>query len=138
MLVYQGTTEEFTRLNRLNRLADIMDENFHSLAGRHARAGEFASWQNSLSRVRDLIELAGLKDNYVALEYSVPYNASRIDCLLFGKGNTKGNVFLIELKQWSSVDSTPIEGNYVETYTGGGKRVVAHPSQQGKAIQKTA
>ena len=39
---------------------------------------------------------------------------------------------LIELKQWSSVEATGIEGNFVETFTGGGKRVVTHPSQQVK------
>ena len=132
MLVYQGTTGEFVELNRLNRIADIMDENFFVQTGRHAGKGEFASWQNSLSRVRDIIELAGLEDNFVALEYSVPYNTSRIDCLLFGNINGEDNVLLIELKQWSHVDATEIEGNYVETYTGGGKRVVAHPSQQVK------
>jgi len=45
---------------------------------------------------------------------------------------TTSNVYLIELKQWSSVEATAIEGNFVETFTGGGKRVVTHPSQQVK------
>ncbi len=106
---------------------------FYSFNGRHAGASEYVSWQNSLSRVRDLLEVAELKENYIALEYSVPYNMqSRIDCLLFGKGNGQQNIFLIELKQWSKVDATQIEGNYVETYTGGRNRIVAHPSQQVK------
>lgn len=133
MLIYKGPTEEFIEHNRYNRIAEIMDEAFLSVTGRHAGASEYASWQNSLTRVRDLIEIAGLKDNYIALEYSVPYNSqSRIDCLLFGKTSTTDNVYLIELKQWTKVEATEIEGNYVETYTGGNRRIVVHPSQQVK------
>lgn len=133
MLIYKGPTQEFVEHNRFNRIADIMDEAFMSATGRHAGAAEYASWQNSLTRVRDLIEVAGLSDNYIALEYSVPYNShSRIDCLLFGRNGDSDNVYLVELKQWSKVDATEIEGNYVETYVGGARRVVPHPSQQVK------
>src|SRR5262249_28479181 len=70
------------------------------------------------------------RDTFVALEYQVPYNDSRIDCLLFGKSNSSGNVLLIELKQWANVEALPESGNFVETYTGGLERIVAHPSQQ--------
>jgi uncharacterized protein len=133
MLIYQGTTDEFVRLNRMNRIADVMDETYFSFTGRHAGLSEYNSWQNSLTRVRDLVEVAELKENYIALEYSVPYNnQSRIDCLLFGKSNGQEVVFLVELKQWSKVEATEIEGNYVETFTGGGHRIVLHPSQQVK------
>ncbi|MFH4963665.1 DNA/RNA helicase domain-containing protein [Gaetbulibacter sp. M235] len=38
----------------------------------------------------------------------------------------------IELKQWDSVESTNIEGNFVETYTGRPGNRVPHPSQQVK------
>ncbi|MCG9971157.1 DUF2075 domain-containing protein [Gramella sp. YB25] len=94
---------------------------------------EITSWQNSLPRVRDLIELADLKDNIIAIEYEVPYNQSRVDVLLFGKDkDNNDNVVLIELKQWSSVTALVDEGNFVETYTGGGDRIVPHPSQQAK------
>jgi hypothetical protein len=43
-------------------------------------------------------------------EYSEP------DCLLFARNHLGQNVFLIELKQWSRVEATDIEGNYVETF----------------------
>ncbi len=81
--------------------------------------------------MKDLIEISGIKDNHIALEYQVPYNQSRIDCLIFGK-NPSGsdNILLIELKQWTNVTALDIEGNFVETYTGGGMKVVPHPSQQ--------
>ncbi len=80
--------------------------------------------QNSLGRVRDVIEIAELKDNMVELEYQVPYNDSRIDCLLFGKdAQGLANVVLIELKQWEQVTATENEGNFVETFVGGNTRL---------------
>lgn len=133
MIVYRSDTEEFVSRIRDNTISDIMTSAFESLFGRKVGASEIMSWQNSLSRVRDLIELSGLNDNMIALEYEVPYNQSRIDCLLFGKGHDNAqNVVLIELKQWSRVLPLEDEGNFVETYTGGAERVVAHPSQQVK------
>ncbi|VGO19829.1 DUF2075 domain-containing protein [Pontiella sulfatireligans] len=132
MLVYQGKTSEFIEDVRNNTLTDIMTDNFSNRWGHKVGASELTSWQNSLSRVRDLIEIAQLHDNMIALEYEIPYSQqNRIDCLLFGCGEgASKNVVLIELKQWSSVKALPDEGNFVETYTGGMERVVPHPSQQ--------
>lgn len=132
MLIYQGTSKQFHDDVLHNRITDIMSENFQDQLGSAVQSPEFMSWQNSLGRIKDLMEIADLSDNYVALEYQVPYNDRRIDCLLFGKNSKTSNIYLIELKQWTKVYSTQIEGNYVETYTGGGKRTVAHPSQQVK------
>ena len=131
MRLYSGTSDQFIQDIRENSIADIMSNNFQVKFGRAPGYSEMNSWQNSLPRVRDLLELAGLLDNMVTLEYEVPYNQNRIDCLLFGKGaDHSSNIVLIELKQWSSVKALEDEGNFVETYTGGVDRVVAHPSQQ--------
>jgi hypothetical protein len=52
---------------------------------------------------------------------------------MFGKDESDAdNMVLIELKQWSTVKALEDEGNFVETYTGGDNRVVAHPAQQTK------
>lgn len=134
MIIYQDTTSQFVHDVKVNKLTDIMAINFQNRWGRMPIAGELASWQNSLPRVRDLIDIAGLSENMIALEYEVPYSRqSRIDCLLFGKGaDLNANVVLIELKQWTSVRALEDEGNFVETFTGGSEKVVAHPSQQVK------
>src|SRR5438105_1228711 len=132
MLIYQNTARAFIEDVRNNAIADIMNLAFASRWGRSPGAQEFQSWQNSLSRVRDVIELAEIHETFVALEYEVPYNQSRIDCLLFGRAPASGNVVLVELKQWSTVEALPEPGNFVETYTGGGERIVPHPSQQVK------
>src|SRR5439155_24943242 len=133
MLIYKNTTARFIEDVRKNVITDIMRMAFDSRWGRSPGSQELNSWQNSLSHVRDVIELAELNDNYVALEYEVPYNQSRIDCLLFGRAaNDEDTIALVELKQWSDVRALPEEGNFVETYTAGAKRVVPHPSQQEK------
>ena len=133
MLIYQAPSERFIDDVRENTISDIMSVNYKARLGREPGTPEFVSWQNSLSRVRDLLELGQIHDTFVALEYEVPYNQSRLDCLLFGKGKDEiSNVVLIELKQWSNVKALAEEGNFVETYTGGRERVVPHPSQQVK------
>jgi uncharacterized protein len=133
MIIYSNSTEQFRQDVLYNRIADIMNEAFVSSFGHKVQPSELLSFQNSLSRVKDLIEIADIKDNHITLEYQVPYNQSRIDCLMFGKNNAgKDNILLIELKQWTSVTALEIEGNFVETYTGGGMKVVVHPSQQVK------
>jgi uncharacterized protein len=136
MLIYEGSIKRFFDDVRENRISDIMEEAFTKKLGRHAQQSEINSWQNSLSRVKDLIEIAELNDNIIVLEYEVPYNQSRIDCLMFGKdGLENSNIVLIELKQWTSVKAVEDEGNFVETYTGGSKKLVAHPSQQVEGYQ---
>ena len=129
MLIYRNNIGGFISDIRENAIADIMSAAFVARWGHSPGVQEIHSWQNSLSRVRDVIELAGTPDVFVALEYEVPYNESRIDCLLFGR-SASDQVVLIELKQWSTVEATSEPGNFVETYVGGGGRVVAHPSQQ--------
>jgi uncharacterized protein len=138
MLIYKDTTSQFVKDILENRLTDIMSESFFLRFGHRPGVPETNSWQNSLSRVRDVIEIAGLKDNMISLEYEVPYNQMRIDCMLFGKDEKQDdNIVLIELKQWTEVTALEDEGNFeeiyeVETYTGGAKRIVPHPSQQVK------
>ena len=133
MLIYQGSSEQFINDIRANTISDIMSANFKARLGKEPAWQEFTSWQNSLSRIRDLIELGEIDDCHVALEYEIPYNQRRLDCLLFGKGDADAqNIVLIELKQWTNVTALPDEGNFVETYTGGGEKIVAHPSQQAK------
>ena len=133
MLIYQDSTNQFIHDVKVNKLSDIMALNFRRRFGRRPGTSLLASWQNSLSPVRDLIEIAELKENMIVLEYEVPYSQNMIDCLIFGKGSDgSSNIVLIELKQWSSVKALEDVGNFVETYTAGSDRVVAHPSQQVK------
>lgn len=108
-----------------------MRNNFEENSGRRIPESEFNSWIVTGDKIKNLIEFSKLSDVYVTFEYQVPYTQKRIDCLLFGKNeHGKGIVVHIELKQWQKVEALDTEGNFVETFTGGDVRKVAHPSQQ--------
>ncbi|MFA5167403.1 MAG: DNA/RNA helicase domain-containing protein [Candidatus Omnitrophota bacterium] len=131
MLLYRGDTKQFTTDVINNRIADIMADTFESSVGHCVQQPEFNAWNNSCQHLKNLISLADLTDNMIVLEYEVPFNTGRIDCLLFGKGeHNHSYVVLIELKQWTQVKEIDDEENVVETYTGGGQRKAPHPAQQ--------
>ena len=92
MLIYQAPSGRFIDDVRENTISDIMSDNYKARLGKNPGIPEFVSWQNSLTRVRDLLELGRINDTYVTLEYEVPYNQSRLDCLLFGKGVNSGQI----------------------------------------------
>jgi len=132
-VIYGEKQETFFTDVNLNKVADKMKENQRSFINSDVKNNEFRSWENSTRAIKSLIEVADLKDTYVTFEYMVPYSQLRIDCLLYGKNlDNHGVVVHIELKQWDKVVATDIEGNFVETYTGKPKNLVAHPSQQVK------
>lgn len=131
MRIYEGTTRQFKEDVINNRIADLMQERFEAAFGRPVGISEYRSWNNSCQHVKNIIDMASLTDNMLCLEYEVPYNTSRIDCMLFGRcENGNGYTVLMELKQWSMVDEVDDEDNVVETFIAGNKRKVPHPSQQ--------
>jgi uncharacterized protein len=130
-IIYDASQSQFFKDVLINKFADIMQENFLKSYGRKVGDSEYNSWEDTGKVIKNLIELGDLKNVYVAFEYQVPYTQKRIDCLIFGKNKQgKGVVIHIEMKQWQKVEALECEGNFVETYTGGDKRKVAHPSQQ--------
>ena len=60
MRLYSGSSEQFIQDIRENSLTDIMSGNFQMRFGRMPNYSLLNSFQNSLPRVRDLIEVAGL------------------------------------------------------------------------------
>ncbi len=130
-LIYNASQEEFFQDVRLNTFADTIAHNFKESFGRNVHDSEFNSWVVTGDKIKNLLESSHLSTIYVAFEYQVPYTQQRIDCLLFGKNeNGKRIMVHIEMKQWQKVEALDIEGNFLETYVGGGTRKQAHPSQQ--------
>lgn len=135
-IIYNAPQEKFFEDVRHNRIANIMKSNFEDVSGRKVSVSEFNSWGPTGEKIKNLLEIANLNNIYVSFEYQVPYTQHRIDCLLFGKNlQGIGHVVHIELKQWQTVEALDVEGNFVETYTGGNIRQVAHPSQQVEGYQ---
>ncbi|MDD5901147.1 MAG: DUF2075 domain-containing protein, partial [Lachnospiraceae bacterium] len=67
----------------------------------------------------------------VAIEYNIPQTSKRVDFLISGYGkDNKGNVIIVELKQWEKLQAIEGQEAIVETFTGGANRRVVHPSYQ--------
>lgn len=131
LIIYDAPQNQFFRDVLVNQFADKMQDNFSRQYGQKVGGSEYESWVDTGKVIKNLIELGGLNNLYVSFEYQVPYSQQRIDCLLFGKNkDSKGVIIHIEMKRWKSVEPLECEGNFIETYLGGGTRKVAHPSQQ--------
>ena len=69
MIIYSNSSEQFRQDVLYNRISDIMNDAFLSNLGNKVQSSELLSFQNSLSRVKDLIEIADINDGHIALEY---------------------------------------------------------------------
>ncbi|OGR43874.1 MAG: hypothetical protein A2X35_09190 [Elusimicrobia bacterium GWA2_61_42] len=85
MRLYSANIEDFYDHVRDNTLADTIRDNFKAHLGRYPGIPEYNSFKSSGQYVKNLAEKAALKDVHISFEYEVPYNTSRIDCLLFGR-----------------------------------------------------
>lgn len=142
MILYNATSAEFINDVISSKLTKKIENSFEMRWGYKPNQSEVYSWENSLPKIRDILQLAQITDAHIVIEYEVPYCQHRIDCMIFGKDiDQNENILIVELKQWSDVTSkeetkqTTIsqnsdEANLVETYVGGSIRDVPHPSEQ--------
>lgn len=148
-VLYKETQKQFARDVEKNIVYQKM---LHCAkeSGIHSSESEIASWTNNAPHISKILYDAGVTDSYVTFEFLVPFSRKRIDCVIYGTGvDGSQNVIHIELKQWSNngVGLADSEGNFsakeknddvvfsVTAYTGRGRRIVAHPSQQVKGYQ---
>lgn len=146
-IIYSAPQDQFFKDVMLNEVVGKMVDASAKINLVPGKA-EINSWNNNVRHIKDLIQLSGVYDTYVTFEYFIPYSRKRIDCVLYGQDKEhKRNVVHIELKQWSNagVKAADSDGNFettdeeplfnVKAYTGGGDRIVPHPSQQVKGYQ---
>lgn len=132
MIVYSGNKRKFMKEVEEDTIAytirNILFEKMH----RHTNNSEFRSWVNSLEYMYKVLNDQEIPDSAgVAIEYNLPNTSKRVDFLISGYDEQeRGNVVIIELKQWESLDKVDCLDALVETYTGGAKRRVVHPSYQ--------
>ena len=93
---------------------------------------ELNSWRNSLKEMYITLNDSNIpSDGGVAIEYNIPQTSKRVDFLISGYGkDNKGNVIIVELKQWEKLQAIEGQEAIVETFTGGANRRVVHPSYQ--------
>ena len=132
MRFYEGSIGQFIEDTNQNRIVDKLKGSFLNY-GKIVSPSEERSWTNSLQFLKNVVEYASPKDNWVILEYGLPYSDRRIDCILFGCGRDGAEyATVIELKQWSNnnVEDCDIDENVVVTYSFGAQKMVPHPSFQ--------
>lgn len=131
MRLYAGMSTEFTRDSVHNRIADKLTEAFFSYYRYRPSTGEVGSWRNSLRAMAQVVEHARLRDQGVILEFQLPQNSMRLDCILCGRSSEskRDEAVIVELKQWDGCEGSDVD-DLVVTWVGGGRREVLHPSVQ--------
>ncbi len=130
MIIYESTKREFIDDVRKRIIDEKIYKTYQEKIGKTSKK-EIESWRNSLKDMRDvLITDAIPHDAMVAIEYQVPNTSKRVDFLISGLDEQRGeNVVIVELKQWQEAQKTNKDG-IVVTHVGGGLREVTHPSYQ--------
>lgn len=132
MLIYNGLKSDFMADTENDVLEKKLYDTIKQKMNRSTGLSELNSWRNSLKEMYITLNDSAIpSDAGVAIEYNIPQTSKRVDFLISGyDDNNKGNVIIIELKQWEQLQA--IEGHeaIVETYTGGANRRVVHPSYQ--------
>jgi DUF2075 family protein len=131
LIVYQKQKRDF--------LADVHGQDIEALilaamkhqTGHGVGVGEIRSWKESLTAVAKVLYDPGIpEDAGVAVEYSIPQTAKRIDVIVSGRDEEgRDNAVVVELKQWSWARKTDKDA-IVVTQLGKGEREVSHPSYQ--------
>ena len=104
MIVYQSTKERFLDDSENRAIEDVIASAYLQRTGRYASQAEFHAWQQSLTRMADVLRDDDLPASMgVGVEFGIPQTAKRIDFILSGKSETREpRIVIVELKQWSS------------------------------------
>ena len=130
MRLYANTSRHFIEDTVQNQISEKLKQAFFNYVGHYPSPTEVASWRNSLPAVSNAFQHAELLDQGIILEYYLPQNNSRLDCMIMGRDSSqKDNAVIIELKQWEKCEQASGE-NEVLTWLGGGKKEKLHPSIQ--------
>lgn len=132
MLVYEGTKADFIYSVENDTIAYEIETKLLEALHRHTAKNEFRSWENSLEYMYKVLNDPIIPyDTGIAIEYNIPQTSKRVDFLISGYNkNNKGNVIIVELKQWSEIQAVDSREALVETFTGNQMRKVVHPSYQ--------
>lgn len=105
MFLYSGTSTQFIEAVIQNQIAERLKAAFFAYYRYNPSPSEVASWRNSLRALSQVFERADLNDHGVILEFELPMNSRRLDCLICGKDKSlKDNAVIIELKQWEKYE----------------------------------
>ncbi|MCL5113720.1 MAG: DUF2075 domain-containing protein, partial [Patescibacteria group bacterium] len=129
MRLYAGTATDFIKDAVQNQIALKLANAFFEYKRYYPPESEKRSWRESLSKISGVFQYLHFQNQGVILEYQLPLNSKRLDCIICGK-DEKGNdnAVIIELKQWEKCQSTL--SDKVITFVGSANREVLHPAVQ--------
>jgi uncharacterized protein len=82
--LYWGTTSAFVEHTKQNEIAGRLKQAFFDYYGWNPPESEVRSWRNSLKALSNAIELGGLDDHGLLLEYQLPLTSKRLDAMITG------------------------------------------------------
>ena len=130
MRLYSGMSQEFIHETARSQIAERLRTAFFAYYRYNPSPAEVNSWRNSLRAMKDVLEIADLRDHGVILEYQLPSSSKRIDCVLCGRDETSADqAVLVELKQWDRCQPSDAD-KLVRSWVGGRERELLHPSVQ--------
>lgn len=131
MIVYSATRGEFTADVYANSIEAKVLAAFNDRLGQSTSRREVESWKNSMQYVNNALVSSEVPDDAgVAIEYKIPLTSKRVDFILTGvDADGLETAVIIELKQWSSMETTGKDA-IVFTVIGGSARETVHPSYQ--------
>lgn len=136
MQLYHGMSSEFISDTTQNRIAAKLEASFEAQFQYRPPQSEVRSWQNSLRAMSSVLQIGGLTDHGIVLEWQLPLSSRRLDCMVTGHDHArKANAVIVELKQWDDVLPSPVD-DCVVTFVGGRARDVLHPSKQARNYQR--
>lgn len=143
MLVYSGDKAQFLEDVATNEIDRKIEEMMALKLKKRVGEREHASWMNSMQYMQNILMDSEIpSDCGVAIEFNIPNTAKRVDFIISGLGESDDrNAIIVELKQWSQVESIPsveqllrynpeAEVINVQTILGRGLVETAHPSYQ--------
>lgn len=130
MIIYRKSAGQFLDDVDSNLIVELIQSAFIRQIGWFP-VREVDAWNSSMRFMESIVRRGKLRDDCgVMIEYKIPPTSKRIDFIISGEDNSgKKNVVIVELKQWSSANETPLEG-IVLTVLNNGIRETAHPSYQ--------
>ncbi len=131
MIIYHASKKGFINDVFNGTIADEIDNAFFAHLGRHTSPNEVLSWKNSMMHMYKVINTPDIPDSSsVAIEYQIPLTSKRIDFIISGLDEEKkGNIIIIELKQWEQAKLSNKSG-IVKTRFQHGEQETPHPSYQ--------
>ncbi len=139
MIVYEATKQSFLLDVSSGRIDDIIADRFQAVLHRRVPQSERGSWRYSLMFMQMVLNGEdGIPDDIgICVEFTLPPTSKRIDFLLSGTNTEdKSQAIIVELKQWTQVETTTLDG-LVRTPLGGNLRETSHPSYQAYSYAQT-